>query len=273
MLALVDAAPLGDRASPAAPRSARAFRIVNSMPQGLPPRRRQAQFEMNVRAPEGTSSRRPRLIAERIAARHRARLPGVTHTLLTVGDGDQQTPNLAEIYVALVDPGERELGQLELMERVRNEILAKQPPELPHHGRRGAAISTAVPRPPASSTHSPGPDLDEAREYATRITDELRKVPGAVDVDNTSSSASPSSASPSIASAPPISACRWPTWPTRSSSSSAASRSSTYAEAASSTTSACAPTRSTAPTPRALALLTVPSSQVRHRRRSPRRHA
>ena len=29
-----------------------------------------------------------------------------------------------------------------------------------------------------------GPDLDRLAEYATRITDELRKVPGAVDVDN-----------------------------------------------------------------------------------------
>src|SRR5262249_21331345 len=30
-----------------------------------------------------------------------------------------------------------------------------------------------------------GPDLDKLTEYATRITNELKKVPGAVDVDNT----------------------------------------------------------------------------------------
>ena len=56
----------------------------------LPPPDDQAQFEVNMRAPEGTSLTSTRLIAERIAEDMR-RIPGVTHTLVTVGEGDQQT--------------------------------------------------------------------------------------------------------------------------------------------------------------------------------------
>ncbi|WP_437599074.1 efflux RND transporter permease subunit [Sorangium sp. So ce590] len=157
--------------------------IAKTLPAGFLPEDDQAQFEINLRAPEGTSLTSTRLIAERIADDVR-RLPGVTSTLMTVGEGEQQAGNVAKIYVMLVDPEQRALGQLEIMQRARGEILAKLPPELRATAGEVQAISSGGQSSARIQVALQGPDLDRLGEYATRITDELRKVPGAVDVDN-----------------------------------------------------------------------------------------
>ena len=157
--------------------------IAGTLPSGFLPEDDQAQFEISMRAPEGTSLTSTRLIAERIADDVR-RLPGVTSTLLTVGEGDQQASNVAKIFVMLVDPEQREQNQLQIMQRVREEILAKQPPELRITAGEVQAISAGGASSAKIQVALQGPDLDRLAEYATRITEELRKVPGAVDVDN-----------------------------------------------------------------------------------------
>ncbi|XYH97126.1 efflux RND transporter permease subunit [Sorangium sp. So ce1128] len=157
--------------------------IAKTLPAGFLPEDDQAQFEINMRAPEGTSLTATRLIAERIADDVR-RLPGVTSTLMTVGEGEQQASNVAKIYVMLVDPEQRELGQLQIMQKARAEILAKLPPELRVTAGEVQAISSGGQSSARTQVALQGPDLDRLAEYATRITEELRKVPGAVDVDN-----------------------------------------------------------------------------------------
>lgn len=157
--------------------------IMKVLPKGFLPEDDTAQFNINMRAPEGTSVTSTRLIAERIADDVR-RMPGVTHTLSTVGEGDLASSNVAKIYVMLVDPKRRAEGQFVLMDRVRKEILAKLPPELRVTAGEVPAISAG-----ASATQNiqlaiQGPDLAELGRYATRITDELRATKGAVDVDN-----------------------------------------------------------------------------------------
>ncbi|WP_437733246.1 efflux RND transporter permease subunit [Sorangium sp. So ce1335] len=157
--------------------------IAGTLPAGFLPEDDQAQFEISMRAPEGTSLTSTRLIAERIAGDVR-RIPGVTSTLLTVGEGEQQASNVAKIYVMLVDPEQRALGQLQLMQKVREEILAKLPPELRVTAGEVQAISSGGQSTGRIQVALQGPDLDRLAQYAARITEELRKVPGAVDVDN-----------------------------------------------------------------------------------------
>jgi multidrug efflux pump subunit AcrB len=157
--------------------------IGKTLPGGFLPEDDQAQFEISMRAPEGTSITSTRLLAERIADDVR-RIPGVTHTLLTVGEGDQQATNVAKIYAMLVDPEERALGQLQIMQKVRDEILAKQPPELRLTAGEVPAISAGGASSARIQMALQGPDLDQLSRYAQNITAELRKVPGAVDVDN-----------------------------------------------------------------------------------------
>jgi len=156
--------------------------LVNAIPKGFTPPDDRGQFEVNIRVPEGTSVTSTRLIAERIAQDIR-RLPGVTQTLLTVAEDALQTPNLSRIVVALSDPRERDVGQLQLMDRVRKEIFTKQPPEYRMTVGEVSGISTGGSSAFISYALA-GPDLARLGEYATHITDALRKVPGAVDVDN-----------------------------------------------------------------------------------------
>ncbi len=60
--------------------------IAKRVPAGFVPMDDQAQFEVSVRTPEGTSSHETALIAERVAQDSAATLPGVAHTVTTVAD-------------------------------------------------------------------------------------------------------------------------------------------------------------------------------------------
>src|SRR6185437_10277627 len=157
--------------------------IGKRLPGGFIPQDDQGQFEVNVRAPEGESLLATRLLTERIADDIR-RIPGVHTTLLTIGDTPQQASNTAKIYVMLVDPRERAASQIQLMQRVREEILAKLPPEIRATAGEVQAISTGMSA-ARIQVAIQGPDLERLAQYAQSITDDLKKTPGAVDVDNT----------------------------------------------------------------------------------------
>jgi multidrug efflux pump subunit AcrB len=143
-----------------------------------------AQFQLSMRAPEGTSVAETRLIAERMA-QDIAAFTGVSHTLLTIGDDDQKTQNLANVRVLLSDPKDRQLSQIDLMDLARRKVIAKLPknlrvtvsevPDFGGGGQQSANIAYAV----------TGPDLTELSRIATQITERLAASPGAVDVDNT----------------------------------------------------------------------------------------
>src|SRR5207248_993754 len=90
----------------------------------------QSQFELNVRAPEGYTLSATSALAERMAADVR-KLPGVTDTLVTIGSGQQQVVNLANIYIKMTPIEERSVTQFDLMSRARSEIIAKYLKEMP----------------------------------------------------------------------------------------------------------------------------------------------
>jgi hydrophobic/amphiphilic exporter-1 (mainly G- bacteria), HAE1 family len=157
--------------------------VGKRVPGGFLPIDDQAQFEMSVRTPEGTSAEETGLIAERIAQQAR-RLPGVAHTVVTVAGGDQKVANLAGVYVGLIDPREREITQQQLMERARKEILAKLPPELRTSVGEVAAFSTGNSSANVQYVLA-GPDLEKLQEYAALMEKDIRKSPAVVDFDTT----------------------------------------------------------------------------------------
>jgi len=83
----------------------------------------QAQFEINVRLPEGSTLSTTSALSERMAADVR-KLPGVTDTLVTIGSGAQQIVNVANIYIKMTPIEERSVSQAALMLRTRSEIVA-----------------------------------------------------------------------------------------------------------------------------------------------------
>jgi hydrophobic/amphiphilic exporter-1 (mainly G- bacteria), HAE1 family len=158
------------------------FPIASAVPKGFQPENDLAEFEVAVRAPEGTSLLDTRLIGERVASEIRA-LPTVEHTLLTIGGDPQKSRNLASIYVRLIDPRKREQTQLQVMDQVRREIVAHQRKDLRIAVSLSAQISTG--QSSASVQYILyGPDLKRLEQYTRQVLDRLRKVPGAVDVDS-----------------------------------------------------------------------------------------
>src|SRR6185503_10421660 len=80
----------------------------------LPPND-EAQFEIYVQMPEGSSLESTTLVAERLA-RHTRAIPEVDSTLVTVAGGDQRQSNVANVYARMTDPVTRSRSQADVME-------------------------------------------------------------------------------------------------------------------------------------------------------------
>jgi HAE1 family hydrophobic/amphiphilic exporter-1 len=157
--------------------------LMKAVSKGFLPKSDEAQFELQVRTPEGTSLEATTIVGERLARQVRS-MDGVESTLVTVGDTDQRTPNAARIYVRMVDPEKRAFSQDEMMDKVRHDIVSKQPKELRVKVSEVAMFSGGGVQSTIMYVMS-GPELERLQKYAEQAQERLRKVPGAVDVDTT----------------------------------------------------------------------------------------
>jgi HAE1 family hydrophobic/amphiphilic exporter-1 len=143
----------------------------------------QAQYEVSVRAPEGSTLAATSEIVEKIAADIR-KLDGVTDTLVTIGGGQQELVNSASIYVKLKPIEERKVTQDQLMLRTRSEILPKYPKELRTSVQQVAAISGGGNRNSDIQYVIGGPDLDKLTEYSQQLLAKMKAIPDVVDADS-----------------------------------------------------------------------------------------
>ncbi len=143
----------------------------------------QSQYEVSVRAPEGSTLAATSAIVEKIAADIR-QMPGVTDTLVTIGGGQQETVNLASIYVKLTDIKDRPVSQEQLMVDTRK-LLQKYPQELRTSVQPVAAISGGGNRNSDIQYVIGGPDLDKLTEYSQRLLAKMKTIPDVVDADTT----------------------------------------------------------------------------------------
>jgi hydrophobic/amphiphilic exporter-1 (mainly G- bacteria), HAE1 family len=146
----------------------------------LPPND-EAQFEIYIETPEGTSLEATTLFAERIARRTRE-IAEVESTLVTIADDDQRLANIGRVYVKLTEPEARARSQDEVIQLVRKRILggipagttvAAQPVADFSMGGQNAAVSYVI----------SGPDLDKLELYGNRIREAMSTVPGVTDFD------------------------------------------------------------------------------------------
>ncbi|MGE0454623.1 MAG: efflux RND transporter permease subunit [Vicinamibacteria bacterium] len=146
------------------------------------PRDDESQFEVIVRAPEGSSVEATRAILESIGKQVRA-LPGVEHTVLTIGGDPQITANLGSLYVTLLPVQARSLDQFEIMERIRREVLP-QYERLSLRSQVSAVSAFGGGNNAEIQFWIGGPDLDRLQQYAGSIIRRFRSLPGVVDVDS-----------------------------------------------------------------------------------------
>ncbi|HYX40297.1 MAG TPA: efflux RND transporter permease subunit, partial [Pyrinomonadaceae bacterium] len=143
----------------------------------------QSQFEISVRAPEGTTLASTSTLVERIATDVR-QLPGVTDTLITIGGGQQQVVNTASIYVKLADIDQRKLSQIDLMVKARD-LLGKYPQNLRTSVQQVQAISGGGFRNADVQYVIGGPDLQKLTQYSDQLLQKLKTIPDVVDADST----------------------------------------------------------------------------------------
>jgi hydrophobic/amphiphilic exporter-1 (mainly G- bacteria), HAE1 family len=143
----------------------------------------QSEFEINLRAPEGTSLEATDVIANRVANAVRQRLPEIDYTLVTIGGDPAKTRNLGAIYVRLKPIEERTRDQFVLMGIIRKDILppltanlrtSVQPvATIGGGGAQGADVQFVV----------NGPDLRKLESISRQLVDRVKALPGVVDVD------------------------------------------------------------------------------------------
>jgi HAE1 family hydrophobic/amphiphilic exporter-1 len=144
----------------------------------------QGEYEISLRAPEGTSLQSTLDMSQKVAAEVR-KLPHINYTITTIGDDQQQTTNLAKIYVRMHDLSVRpELTQFQSMDQVRTRVL----PKFESYDMRPlvspiAAIAGGGRTNTDIAYSFRGPDLDKLSEYSAKILDKLKKMPGVVEAD------------------------------------------------------------------------------------------
>lgn len=142
----------------------------------------QSQFNVLVRTPEGTSLASTTSMAENIARDIRA-LPGVDHTLNTVGGSADRAVNTAAIYVKLLDIEKRGSTQVQLMQQTRD-MLKKLPKEI----HSGVELVSSVGGNQSNAEVQyfiQGPDLDQLSKYSEHLLAKMKALPFVTDADST----------------------------------------------------------------------------------------
>jgi hydrophobic/amphiphilic exporter-1 (mainly G- bacteria), HAE1 family len=160
------------------------FRVVNV---NFTPQDDQSEFDVSLRAPEGTSLEATEVTANRVATAIR-QLPEVVYTMVTVAGDSAGTLNTASIYVRLKAIGERDRDQFVLMDDVRNNILPKvsteglrtslQAPGIAGGGGGGGGQGQGD-----VQFVMQGPSLAELERASNALAETAKRIPGLVDVD------------------------------------------------------------------------------------------
>jgi HAE1 family hydrophobic/amphiphilic exporter-1 len=143
-----------------------------------------SEFQVTLKAPEGTSLAATLTIAERMA-RDLGELNGVTATLTSIGSSSggfvtvASASNRASIYVKLVPVDKRDFSQQDMMERAR-QLFKKYPSDLRTSVMQAGGAGGGQADVQYVIT---GPDLDKLNEYSTKVVTALQHTPGVGDPD------------------------------------------------------------------------------------------
>jgi HAE1 family hydrophobic/amphiphilic exporter-1 len=151
----------------------------------------QSEFEINLRAPEGTSLESTELITNRVAASIRARVPEVTYTLVQIAGDPAKTRNLGNIYVRLVSLEDRKRDQFAVMEAIRKDVLPPLATNLRTSVQPIANIGGGGSQNADVQFIINGPDLAKLDTYSKQVVARAKQFPGVVDVDTSMNGGKP----------------------------------------------------------------------------------
>jgi HAE1 family hydrophobic/amphiphilic exporter-1 len=143
----------------------------------------QSEFEVNLRADEGTSLESTEVLANRIANTIRQRIPEVDYTLVTVAGDPAKTRNLATVYIRLTPIEARARDQFAVMDEIRKTILPAVAPGIRTSVQQVAVIGGGGAQGAEVQFVINGPDLRKLEVISRQLVERVKHVRGAVDVD------------------------------------------------------------------------------------------
>src|SRR4051794_12693872 len=144
----------------------------------------QSEFDVTLRAPEGTSLEATEVIVNRVASAIRARLSEtVAYTLVTIAGDQASTRNSGTIYVRLKPIENRRDGQTKIINIVRTEVLPPLSGNLRTAVQQVAMVGGGGSQAAAVNFVISGPDLQHLDELSKQFVDKIRAIPGLVDLD------------------------------------------------------------------------------------------
>src|SRR5215475_11821518 len=144
----------------------------------------QAEFEINLRAPEGTSLESTEVITNRIATAVRRSVPEVEYTLVTIGGDPSHTRNLANIYIRLTPIEHRTRDQFAIMGEIRSKVLPPLAANLRTSVQPVAVIGGGGAQNADVQFLISGPDLKTLEKIGHQLVEKTKALPGVVDVDS-----------------------------------------------------------------------------------------
>jgi HAE1 family hydrophobic/amphiphilic exporter-1 len=151
----------------------------------------QSEFEINLRAPEGTSLETTEVITNRMATAIRNNVPEVSYTLVQIAGDPAKTRNLGNIYVRLKPIEERRRDQFAVMDAIRKEVLPPLSANLRTSVQPIANIGGGGSQNADIQFIINGPDLKKLETYSQQLVSRVRKFPGVVDVDTSMNAGKP----------------------------------------------------------------------------------
>ncbi|PYR54525.1 MAG: AcrB/AcrD/AcrF family protein [Acidobacteria bacterium] len=143
----------------------------------------QAEFEINIRAPEGTSLESTEVITNRVANVVRQRLPEVAYTLVTIAGDPAKTRNLGNVYVRLTPIERRTRDQFAIMGEARTKILPPLTANLRTSVQPVATIGGSGAQAADIQFVINGPDLKKLEQVSQQLLARVKSLKGVVDVD------------------------------------------------------------------------------------------
>ena len=144
-----------------------------------------SEFEVTMRAPEGTSLDATDVLANRVGTAIR-RLPEVSYTMATVAGDGATTRNSASVFVKLKSLDERDRSVFDVVQEVRSNMI---PQSVPKEIRTSVAATGGIGGGRGGGGAGDvqfvmqGPDLDKLQTESQRLITMARGIPGLVDVD------------------------------------------------------------------------------------------
>ncbi|HEX8140456.1 MAG TPA: efflux RND transporter permease subunit [Pyrinomonadaceae bacterium] len=158
----------------------------------------ESSFQVNLRAPQGTSLPATQSVADRIARDVREQIPGVESTLVNAGGGGgggNQSPNTGSVSVRLRPVVERKYSQAELIQMTRDLIRKrKYPKEYVITASGASSIGFAVGAGRGASSlglYISGPDIQKLDEYSEKLVERIKQDQNFRDADRSLQLSSP----------------------------------------------------------------------------------